>query len=61
MITKETTVTDKNGNEVPALLVLCPECGRDEFSIFVVNGHNHLQCLYCEVSFCSSDSECNMQ
>lgn len=39
-----TTVKDKDGVEVPAQVATCDVCGGDCFHIFVVNGHNHLQC-----------------
>ncbi len=51
----ETTVTDKDGNVVPAKVIVCPVCSGDQFHLFVIGqGHNHLQCSnpVCRETFC---------
>lgn len=49
-------VTDKDGNQLPAMAIVCAECGNDAFCIFIVkrptSDHQHLQCTECGVSFC---------
>jgi hypothetical protein len=54
-----------NGEVVNAKVFVCPNCGFDEgneppvtpplFTVFEVAGHVHLQCLYCEETFCSGE------
>ena len=60
MNTLPTHVTDKDGNKKPALLVVCPDCGSEAFVIFVIDGHNHLQCFDCEHSFCQAGEQCSV-
>jgi len=46
---KNVTMTDKDGNEVRAQLIVCPnpKCGSDLLRIMVVRGHTHLLCARC--------------
>lgn len=59
MITAETTVKDKDGKTVPALVAKCEICDGDTFHLFVVNGHNHIQCAnpICGESYCQGGCE----
>jgi hypothetical protein len=53
METKDVKVTDKFGEEIPAELIICPECRGEEFNIYTIGAnHNHLQCTACGRSFC---------
>ena len=46
---KNVTVADKDGNEVRALLIVCPnpKCGSDLLRIVVVSGRTQLLCARC--------------
>ena len=52
MNTRPITVTDNKGVVKDALLVICPKCEHNTFSIIVIDLHNHLQCMKCSESFC---------
>lgn len=54
MDTKQVKVEARDGSKevTDALLVICPQCSGDSFKIFVVHGHNHLQCATCNETFC---------
>ena len=52
MNTRPITVTDNKGVVKDALLVICPKCEHNTFSIIVIDLHNHLQCMRCSESFC---------
>lgn len=68
MNTRRVNVQDEQGKEIPAELILCPECGGDTFKLFVVlstkidwdkpHHHNHLQCENCSRSFCQGGKDC---
>ena len=57
MDTEPITVQDNKGNSVLAFKATCPDCGNDQFMILIINGHNHLQCTDCNVSFCQGGCE----
>lgn len=42
---------------IPAQMVVCEQCSQSTFRIFVINGHNHLECTTCGTSYCQGD--CN--
>lgn len=57
MKSKQTTVTDIDGNTIPATQVMCPNgCDVSAFLIFFIGPHQHLQCVQCDESFC--DGSC---
>lgn len=57
MKTQDTTVTARDGTEVPARIITC-ECGGECFYIYLVGEvHQHLQCIICGVSYC--DGNCH--
>lgn len=57
MKTVDTLVTDKDGSQVPAKLIVCPQCNESKFFIYVIGEkHQHLQCTWCEATFC--DGKC---
>lgn len=58
MVLKDIVVTDKDGNKVPAKLATCTNCGATVFQVFILgkNNHQHLQCDFCQVTFC--DGSC---
>ena len=51
---KNVTMADKDGNEVPAQLIVCPnpKCGSDLVRIVVVRGRTQLLCARCNESWC---------
>jgi hypothetical protein len=53
MKAKNVTLADKDGNEVRALLFVCPnpKCGSDLLRIMEIRGHVHLMCGRCNKSF----------
>ena len=51
-------VRDCDGMTTVADVATCPECNGDTFHIMIVQGHNHLLCCNCFVSFCQSGDEC---
>ena len=55
MVTEKVMVTDKDGVQVPAEVVICPDCAAKTFVLFFADGvdHLHLQCLTCDNTFCS--------
>lgn len=44
-------VSRSDGEIMAASLVACG-CGNELFIIFTVNGHQHVQCIECETSYC---------
>lgn len=46
------------GTQIPAQLILCPRCDGDQFHIYSVEGHSHLQCVQCTTSYCCAGSDC---
>jgi len=54
-----TEVVDKDGNKIPGQVATCDVCGGDSFHLFVVNGHNHIQCSnpICGESYCQGGCE----
>jgi hypothetical protein len=58
MNVKQVTVTDFTGKEVPAELIICPECGGEAFHLYVIaDKHNHMQCTSCDRCFCQGGCE----
>lgn len=59
MITAPTTVKDKGGKETPAQVAKCSVCDGGTFHLFVVNGHNHIQCAnpICGETYCQGGCE----
>ena len=51
---KDVTIADKDGNEVGAQLIVCPnlKCGSDLVRIVVLRGHTQLLCARCNESWC---------
>lgn len=56
---RDTIVKEPSGKEYPAQVAECEICGGDVFHIFVVNGHNHLQCANpaCRETYCQGGCE----
>lgn len=61
MKTKTVIVTDEDGNPKEATMPVCEVCNGDTFHLFVVAGHNHLQCAnpICNESYCQGGGACN--
>lgn len=59
MITEPTIIKDLKGNEVQGHVAKCEVCNGDTFHLFVVNGHNHIQCAnpICNESYCQGGCE----
>lgn len=59
MITEPTTVKGNDGKEVPAHVAKCSVCSGDTFHLFIVNGHNHIQCAnpVCNETYCQGGCE----
>lgn len=45
-----------DGHSTKARLCTCP-CGNPEWLIYLIDGHQHLQCLRCGETFC--DGSCS--
>lgn len=58
----QTTVKDNTGKVFPAQVAKCDACGGETFHIFVVNGHNHIQCAHlgCGETYCQGGN-CNQE
>lgn len=52
----QTTITDNTGKTSSAHVAKCNVCDSDTFHIFVVNGHNHIQCAnpVCAETYCQA-------
>jgi hypothetical protein len=48
----------EDGSMVIAETIICEECDGDTFHIFIIKGHNHLQCVACGVTFCGGTGPC---
>lgn len=57
MKTRDITVKDKDGTDTPALLIVCPECDSATFAIYMVHGHQHVECQHCGTSYCGGSCE----
>lgn len=61
--TDTVTVTSRvDGAKTEALVFVCSRCGRESadplFIVFAVNEHPHLQCAYCDETYCTRGGEC---
>lgn len=45
-------VTNNLGETKRALFVICERCGGDRFMIYSIEGHEHLQCVECNLGYC---------
>lgn len=44
-----------DGEKVPAKLCTCPNCQGEEWIVYLVRDHPHLQCVACGETFCQGD------
>lgn len=57
MQTRKMPVTSRvTGTTLMAELLLC-ECGHDQFYMYAIGPHNHLQCTKCQACFCDGKCE----
>ncbi len=55
MKTREIEVVSRSdGDKVPATLLLCGECSGEEFLVYVIDDHPHLQCVACGETYCQA-------
>jgi hypothetical protein len=61
MEVKNVVVIDKDGTVIPAEVVICAACEAETFILFFADGqeHLHLQCVSCDLTFCSGDGCCS--
>lgn len=41
------------GEKASAQLLKCRECNGEEFLIYIIKDHPHLQCVNCSATYCS--------
>lgn len=43
------------GGNLPCDVIICDRCDGEDFVIYSVLGHTHLQCVGCDKTFCSGE------
>lgn len=51
------------GQRLDAELIVCPdpECESEHFSVYMVAGHQHIQCAICETTYCGAGGDCALE
>lgn len=50
-----------DGTKVPAQRIVCEYDDNDEWILLVIAGHNHIQCTWCNRSYCQNAGICNLE
>jgi hypothetical protein len=54
---KNVPITSRtDGSTETGMLFECDVCGQNEFLIYQIKGHPHLQCINCDTTFCQNGS-----
>jgi hypothetical protein len=46
------------GVMVDAVLVVCAECDGENFTIYFIDEHQHIECLACHTTYCGKGENC---